>query len=819
MEKERRVSDFLGRSMVVGCLAIGVAVLAFGGSPKITPKFGENKEFGSTTKELDDRDNDLATRDKTSLDLAVELLGKQESLTAMATVLQEQHKIAGMTDSVKIPSGAPRIQYWYVEREAVISKACDRLGVGNSTSDSSDEPRMAGLAGPSGVGKSTAAAMVVGRADVRAHFHKGLLWLQVGQGAKQRLPEIMTRLAGMVYETVMLKQCRPLRKAGSANDPEDGAAYIREVVDENSRRFLVVADDVWEREVLEELKRAGVMWVLYTTRQDTLLPEQAPQRLDEMLPNEAELVLRRAADLDDNARLPAAANDLMNRCEFVVLDLAMVGRWGLVRGRRDDEKVWRMALNRIVEAQKGGGDEKALSWRAAVLRAGLEELASDNPQNKELYLSLAVIPRGLSFPGEVAAVLLYGDDLSAQDLEAAGRVMTTLERWSILTVEDGGLHRVHDEHAEFIQGRLAANQDARVTTLSRWRGYASSVRALFAFSSVELVKIWDEVERVGGEDVSLRPYDAALDATDPSSAEYAGILDKTADFHLERQDWFECRAKYSILLPAEENVLGMDHLDVAITLHKFGVCASMVGRMEQAEELFRRALEIREVKLGVDHPDVAFTLHEFGACASEAGRMEEAEELLRRALAIREERLGVAHPDVARTVNELGVCAFKVGRMEEAEELLRRALEIREVKLGVDHPDVARTLHELGVCASKVGRMEEAEELLRRALEIREVKLGVDHPDVASTLHSLGVCACKVGRMEEADELLRRAACDPGGKVGRRSPGRGTHSESPRGLRLQGREDEGRRGVVSTSACDPGGKAGRRSPECGIHAA
>ncbi|CAN0228106.1 unnamed protein product [Ectocarpus sp. 12 AP-2014] len=182
---------------------------------------------------------------------------------------------------------------------------------------------MAGLAGPSGVEKSTAAAMVVDRADVRTHFHKGCF-------------------------------------AGGENDPEDWAAYIREVVDENSRRFLVVADDVWEREVLEELKGAGVMWVLYTTLQDTLLPEQTPQRLDEMLPNEAELVLRRAADLDDNARLPEAAYDLISPCEFVMLDLAMVGRWGLVRCRRD-EKAWRMVFNRIVEAQKGGRDEKALS--------------------------------------------------------------------------------------------------------------------------------------------------------------------------------------------------------------------------------------------------------------------------------------------------------------------------------------------------------------------------------------------------------------------------------------------------------------------------
>lgn len=37
-----------------------------------------------------------------------------------------------------------------------------------------------------------------------------------------------------------------------------------------------------------------------------------------------------------------------------------------------------------MKAQEGGKGEKLPSWRAAVLRADLEELASDNAHNKEL---------------------------------------------------------------------------------------------------------------------------------------------------------------------------------------------------------------------------------------------------------------------------------------------------------------------------------------------------------------------------------------------------------------------------------------------------
>ncbi|CAN0412958.1 unnamed protein product, partial [Pylaiella littoralis] len=108
-----------------------------------------------------------------------------------------------------------------------------------------------------------------------------------------------------------------------------------------------------------------------------------------------------------------------------------------------------------------------LSWPAAVLRAGLAEMVHDNAKNEELYLSLAVIPKGFAFPSEVAAVLLYGHDLSAGDIESTEGIVTTLERWSVLTLEGGGKYRVHDEHAEFVRECLQTN-DVRDRVFPRW---------------------------------------------------------------------------------------------------------------------------------------------------------------------------------------------------------------------------------------------------------------------------------------------------------------------------------------------------------------
>lgn len=116
----------------------------------------------------------------------------------------EQRRVADLARRVKIPPGAPRIRGWYVERKALVAKACDLLGVGQC-GITPRVPRMVGLEGPRVAGKSTVAPMVVAREDVRACFDKGVIWLQVGQGARARLPELKGRLADMVYETVMQK--------------------------------------------------------------------------------------------------------------------------------------------------------------------------------------------------------------------------------------------------------------------------------------------------------------------------------------------------------------------------------------------------------------------------------------------------------------------------------------------------------------------------------------------------------------------------------------------------------------------------------------
>src|SRR5262245_18906103 len=77
------------------------------------------------------------------------------------------------------------------------------------------------------------------------------------------------------------------------------------------------------------------------------------------------------------------------------------------------------------------------------------------------------------------------------------------------------------------------------------------------------------------------------------------------------------------------------------------------GKYAEAEDLYRRALVIRESTLGRDHPQVAATLIQLAHIYRVQRRYADAEPLLKRALAIREKTLGPGHPEVTAVANDL----------------------------------------------------------------------------------------------------------------------------------------------------------------------
>jgi tetratricopeptide (TPR) repeat protein len=212
-------------------------------------------------------------------------------------------------------------------------------------------------------------------------------------------------------------------------------------------------------------------------------------------------------------------------------------------------------------------------------------------------------------------------------------------------------------------------------------------------------------------------------------------------------DLEEAESLYRSALEIDERLGNQSGL--AASYHHLGMLAQDRGELGQAEDLYRRSLEIDE-RLG-NQSGLAASYHQLGMLAQDRGELDEAEDLYRRALAI-SERVG-NQAGMSAGYHELGTFARNRGELGEAERLYRRALEINE-QLG-RRSGMAAGYHHLGTLAQTRGELGEAERLYRRSLEISE-QLG-NQSGIASSYHQLGTLAKNRGDLVEAENLYSRS--------------------------------------------------------------
>jgi len=198
---------------------------------------------------------------------------------------------------------------------------------------------------------------------------------------------------------------------------------------------------------------------------------------------------------------------------------------------------------------------------------------------------------------------------------------------------------------------------------------------------------------------------------------------------------------------------GPEHVSALL---KMGAAKQDEGEYLEAEDLFRRALELGERVLGSDNPALAAALMNLAGARIVCGKPETAESLVIRALSITENGLGEYDPDFAILVNDLTRVCLKQSAHAVAEPLLLRLLAMKRSK-GDDHPEVATVLASLAGVRQALGRHESAEQLWRRVLDIRERTLAPNHLGLATALERLADSCSARGKIGEALQLLQRA--------------------------------------------------------------
>lgn len=273
-------------------------------------------------------------------------------------------------------------------------------------------------------------------------------------------------------------------------------------------------------------------------------------------------------------------------------------------------------------------------------------------------------------------------------------------------------------------------------------------------------------------------------------------LDECENLH-RKGNYGEAEKRLLVLL-TETNGPGAAELRKLAVLHNLGSVYHSMSRYLQAEQCYRRALEIEKAagaaasefhfqttvnlaslyidtgqypkarRLGLNslaesrplprRHDASFArlLATLGALEFSQGRLEAAERFELEALKLWGE-LGPNGVELIEALSNIGYLYMEMGRHAKARVSYERALAIAAVTLPADDPAQIRLLMNAGTFHAVVDGRAEAEPYYRRALAIAQEKLGDEHPVLGSILTSYAVLLESSGQKAQAKQYSRRA--------------------------------------------------------------
>ncbi|KAK5681394.1 hypothetical protein LTR17_027458 [Elasticomyces elasticus] len=158
-----------------------------------------------------------------------------------------------------------------------------------------------------------------------------------------------------------------------------------------------------------------------------------------------------------------------------------------------------------------------------------------------------------------------------------------------------------------------------------------------------------------------------------------------------------------------------------------------------------------EEKLRETLYSIASFLSDWEGSQEVEGKMQEAEEMYLRALRGYEEAWGPKHTSTLDTLNNLGLLYSDQGKMQEAEEMYLRALRGKEEAWGPKHTSTLDTVYNVGLFYSDQGRMQEAEEMFVRAVDGYQNAEGDHEADIEYLQEQLETL--RVGRQAPSQHL------------------------------------------------------------------
>lgn len=204
-----------------------------------------------------------------------------------------------------------------------------------------------------------------------------------------------------------------------------------------------------------------------------------------------------------------------------------------------------------------------------------------------------------------------------------------------------------------------------------------------------------------------------------------------------------------------QQLLGAENNNTLDALQLYGVILYQTAHVQEAEQIARYLLPIRERTLGPDHTDTINALESLAACAGLQGDHARAEALFRKVI-MRCDRSGSNKLERFVAVKEVASHRIMQSDPAEADRSLSEAIPLAAREFG---PDNLLTLHLQRVLArafADEGCFVEAEALASATLEAR-LRQSSDLEGNGRTMLILGRALVQQGKLDEAEPLLQAA--------------------------------------------------------------
>ena len=220
----------------------------------------------------------------------------------------------------------------------------------------------------------------------------------------------------------------------------------------------------------------------------------------------------------------------------------------------------------------------------------------------------------------------------------------------------------------------------------------------------------------------------------------------------------EAEMEFRQILAIQKRVLGPDSPSTIATEQGLANTLQEQGRYDEASAIYRQVIAKSQRVLGPEHPTTVVSMLTLANdIRHDPAHRQEAEQLYRKALEIATRLEGPDAHNATRAQEGLGNLLSGEKRYLEAEQMLRSVLTSHERVFGPDHTDTLLTQYNLASVFVHEKRLSEADALLRETLSAQTRTLGPEDADTLATTMILADVVLEEGKYEEAQKLARTA--------------------------------------------------------------